>query len=296
MFTESQTLVSRQRLACWNGPVSASRIDLPMTAVEDPAKADASRRLSSAIDDNSRLSTSGTLFDLSRGMWLTTVVLVPFICGVLAVYLGKDFNWDLRNYHYYNAYAFLHDRAGLDIAPAQLQTYHNPLLDLPFYYMVNALPARVVGFILGFVQGLNLSLVMLIFWGTTRRIPSWPKLALGLPVLLVAAISPGFVLELGGTYNDNMASLFVLGALLFLIKAVESVDGKSSWRLAGVAGLIMGIGTGLKPTIFIYGPSTVAAIFALPRSWREKVALCSAYVSPLFSTTEIFISSWQPSV
>lgn len=210
-------------------------------------------------------------------MWLAAMVLIPGICGVFAVYLGKDFNWDLRNYHYYNAYAFLQGRSGLDMAPAQLQTYHNPLLDLPFYWMANTFPARVVGFVLGYVQGLNLSLVLLIFWRTTCRMPNWSRFGLALLVLLLAAVSPAFVLELGTTYNDNMASLFVLGALLLLIQGVESGDGKTRRGLAATAGLLMGIGAGLKPTVCFYGLATIAAIWVLPQSWREKVTLSLSY-------------------
>src|SRR6266571_3367462 len=51
--------------------------------------------------------------------------------------LGQDANWDLQNYHYYNPWAWWHGRTFTkDLAAAQIQTFHNPLLDLPFYWMV----------------------------------------------------------------------------------------------------------------------------------------------------------------
>jgi hypothetical protein len=59
--------------------------------------------------------------------------------------MGLDANLDLRNYHYYNAYAFLTDRQALDVAPGQRQTFMNPLLDLPFYWMAQAWPPVWVG-------------------------------------------------------------------------------------------------------------------------------------------------------
>ena len=46
--------------------------------------------------------------------------------GARSIGLGKDVNWDLRNYHWYNAWALLNGRLGWDLAPAQLQTYYNP--------------------------------------------------------------------------------------------------------------------------------------------------------------------------
>ena len=56
--------------------------------------------------------------------------------------LGVDANWDLRNYHLYNVHAWLAGR-GHDIAPAMVQSWHNPLLDLPMYLLfTSGLPAR----------------------------------------------------------------------------------------------------------------------------------------------------------
>jgi hypothetical protein len=56
------------------------------------------------------------------------------VCGAASVLMGQDNNWDLRNYHYYNPFAFVTGRIGYDFAPAQRQSYLNPLLDLPFYF------------------------------------------------------------------------------------------------------------------------------------------------------------------
>ena len=47
--------------------------------------------------------------------------------------------WDFANYHYYNPWAFLNGRVGYDIAPASVNTYSNPLIEIPFYYMVKYL-------------------------------------------------------------------------------------------------------------------------------------------------------------
>ena len=51
------------------------------------------------------------------------------LCG-FAILRGPDASWDLRNYHIYNAYAVLNHRFGYDLFPAQLQTFHAPMLDL----------------------------------------------------------------------------------------------------------------------------------------------------------------------
>jgi len=86
--------------------------------------------------------------------------IVPIIFGLYSLGQGADSNWDLRNYHLYNAYAFLHGRLAVDLAPAGMQSYFNPLLDVPYYLMTMHLPAMLVGFIMGVIHGLNFVLVL----------------------------------------------------------------------------------------------------------------------------------------
>ena len=75
--------------------------------------------------------------------------------GLASIALRQDSSWDLMNYHYYNAWAFVHGRHGIDLAPAQLQTFHNPFLDLPFYALVAAdVPPRAIAFVLAVPTGI----------------------------------------------------------------------------------------------------------------------------------------------
>ena len=79
-----------------------------------------------------------------------------FIGGILSIYLGFDINFDMRNYHLYNPYAFLTGRIGYDIMPASIMSYYNPLLDCFYYFMIryfNNYPA-FTAFIFGISYGL----------------------------------------------------------------------------------------------------------------------------------------------
>lgn len=64
------------------------------------------------------------------------VVVLAF--GCISMFLGKDDGWDFLNYHWYDAYAFLHGRLGFDVAVAHQATYFNPLIHLPFYWLATA--------------------------------------------------------------------------------------------------------------------------------------------------------------
>ena len=45
-------------------------------------------------------------------------IAAPLIFGLASLTFGRNTNWDLRNYHWYNPYAWLTDRYQIDIAPA----------------------------------------------------------------------------------------------------------------------------------------------------------------------------------
>ena len=69
---------------------------------------------------------------------LTVLLLATTFSIIRSLQLGQDANWDLKNYHFYNAFALFHHRFDADLAPAMAQTYFNPILDLPFYGLVVA--------------------------------------------------------------------------------------------------------------------------------------------------------------
>ena len=77
-----------------------------------------------------------------RSVLLVRIVLglIPLAAGLYVIGIGQDTNWDLRNYHFYNPFAYLTGRMGYDVAVAHVATYYNPLLHIPFYYAVTALP------------------------------------------------------------------------------------------------------------------------------------------------------------
>ena len=81
------------------------------------------------------------------------VCLTPLAFGAYALWVGQDNSWDLRNYHYYNPFAFLTGRLGYDVAVSHVATYYNPLMYIPFYWAVSSLPPKAIGFLLGVIPG-----------------------------------------------------------------------------------------------------------------------------------------------
>src|SRR6185437_800339 len=127
----------------------------------------------------------------------------------------------LRYYHLYAPWAYLHDRYLYDIGPAQSQGFLNPASDFLFYGLIasplNDFP-RVVAFIMGAVHGINAVLVLLIANHVIRPRQDIERRILRTVALLLGISGVGFVSLLGLTTNDLINSIFVLGALLCLLK------------------------------------------------------------------------------
>ena len=72
----------------------------------------------------------------------------------------------MQNYHYYNPWAWWNGRIfDRDVAAAQIQTFHNPLPDFPFFAMVSAQwPPRLIAFALSIPTALAGFFVYKLAW------------------------------------------------------------------------------------------------------------------------------------
>jgi hypothetical protein len=204
------------------------------------------------------------------GRW--ALLLVPVLLGLLSVLAGQDDGWDMRNYHLYNVHALLGKRTGFDLAPAGFQSYFNPTLDLPYYYLNQWLPPRAVGFVLGALHGLSFVLL----FGIARQLlgPEQPR-RLALLLAFAGVAAPGFLSELGNTMGDNLSALPVLLSLYLVLRRWDTLlhwSGRAA--LAGLgAGVAMGVAAGLKLTNAIYAVALCAALLTAPLAWWQRLRL-----------------------
>ncbi|MGT2506805.1 hypothetical protein [Cupriavidus basilensis] len=210
---------------------------------------------------------------------LLACILVPLAFGLFSLALGQDRNWDLLNYHLYNPYALLKGRIGTDLAPAQMQSYFNPLLDIPYWLMTQYWPAPLAGFAMGVLHGLAFVLV----FGIARRVlvpagagqeQTRRGSAVALLLALAGCLGPGYLSELGNTMGDNATALLVLAGLSVLLHGWERLgSAHAAWALAAAAGVLVGAATGLKLTNAIYAVALCAAMLSLPLRWPRRLGL-----------------------
>ena len=209
-------------------------------------------------------------------------VLVACVLGAagLSVMRGPDLNFDLRNYHYYAAFSLLEGRIDRDLAVAGVQTYFNPLLDLPFYLI-----SRRFGlFWASAAQGTFYGLLVFAVWLFNLRLFatkafssfSWVLRCLVLPAFATAlGVTGGAAIsQMGTTFNEIQISVLVVCSLLAVYISLER-ERPGRWQFA--AGLLLGAAAGLKLTAVTYCLALLlAVVFAtgLRRAWRPVLAIC----------------------
>ena len=253
-----------------------------------------------------------------RRVVLIMFMAVPLLFGGIALVLGQDSNWDLRNYHWYDAYALLHGRLGQDMGAAQIPTFYNPTLDIPFFLAANVLPARIFSFLLGALQGCNF-IPLYLLAAATMRLEERPQVFVAALIALTGMIGGGHLALVGAVFYDNIISLLVFAAMVVVLKSAAILQHgnlAAALHRAALAGLLVGCGVGLKlPTqifavgvcfglLFISGPFArrfllsfvcglgVIAGFALLGGWW-MAELWTHYGNPLFPYfNDIIRSPW----
>ena len=203
--------------------------------------------------------------------------LVLFFGAVLSVlfvfFLGKDINFDVANYHFYNPFALLEGRLTNDSVVADLQTFFNPLLDIPTYLMAMhwQYPALIIGCIIGILQSFNIFIVYLL---TKKSIPIQNNqgLWLSLLVALFTLTGTGYLWEVGTLFGDTLVSVVFLFSMYLILFPEKNLLQLIGWTLLGFAG-------GLKYYYFFYIIVFLGTYLITHNkylSWRNKGAIVGA--------------------
>lgn len=217
---------------------------------------------------------------ISKNVYNYGILLFSILSGgLLALFLGKDLNWDLANYHFYNVYALLHFRYDQDYWPAGINTYFNPTLDLLTYFLINTFPPRLEGFILGGIHGMT---VWLIYRVALLFLPEENPHLFAFFLALIGAYCPQFICGIGMSLGDLTVGIFVLSSIYFLILFIKQ---KKISYLA-FSGILLGAGIGLKNTNAFYAIGAFLSLLLLYRTINhnfDKTNIRAAiFKNPLF--------------
>ncbi|MBS0531123.1 MAG: DUF2029 domain-containing protein [Proteobacteria bacterium] len=185
------------------------------------------------------------------------IVVGSLLAGAFyAGYAGDDVNWDWQNYHDYNVWALIHGRYAIDVMPAGLQTYFNPLVYFLAYGLRQFLPPLVGGLAMGAIHGLNL---VAVYFLTRALLGSATGVVTAGAALLIAATGPMTLSEVGTSFSDILTAAPILAGVVLIVSAGENARARYL-----VAGLLIGAMVGLKLTNVVFAAgATVAVLFAM---------------------------------
>jgi hypothetical protein len=227
---------------------------------------------------------------------LPVLLLSPFLFGLISLCLGQDANWDLRNYHLYNAYAFLTGRisGGLDLLPSQAQFFLNPLPDVPYYWMATHWSPRTAGFVMGCVQGLAFPLLFMLAFLSLTEPRNHRKSATCLALAALGMYSVLGLAELGGNLHDTVTSLGVLLSAVLVLRRLDFLAagaGAEGLIRAAVYGLPAGLMAGLKMTCMSFSAACCVALLAAVPS-RRGLFLAAAFGTGLAAGFAVTYGWW----
>jgi hypothetical protein len=193
--------------------------------------------------------------------WIALIISL-IVSAVISVLRGQDVNWDLQNYHFYSGYAFLTKRHFYDFAPAQLQTFFNPLLHVLTFLVREHFSPKSSALFFGALQGINIFLVFQISQVMFRQWDLRPRTLLSAVIAAAGFYASVNIGELGTTFGDNMVSIPMLGGILLLIRHLmcDRPEKRISILHLGISGILMGVALALKLTVIAYVFGVVVAL------------------------------------
>ena len=215
----------------------------------------------------------------SNSSWTNISVLVGSVTifCLLAASRGPDANWDLLNYHLYNPFSLLHKRFGYDLVPAQIQTFLNPALDLPTYFLrihLNDWP-QLLNAILALPQAVAAYLAYRVALEIIpQRAPMRQLLALN--AVAFGATGAASLPTLGTSQSEMVPACFLIGSLLIVLKSM-TIPRFFLLRMTA-AGLLAGLAFGLKLTLVPYCLSLgIAVILTCGAIWQPRFKSVAAF-------------------
>ena len=199
------------------------------------------------------------------------------IASLAAFWLRQDANWDLLNYHFYDPWAWLRGRTfDWDIAAAQLQTYHNPFADVPFYLLIAAnVQPRVITIWLALPTAIAGYFSTKIAWRLFADLGAAERVGATFAATAIGFTGAMGVGQLGTTTGEWLITAFTLASLWLLLQAGIVPGPSRADRLLVSAGVLMGIASGLKLTGATYAVGLCVALVVgrarLPRKVRAAL-------------------------
>jgi Glycosyltransferase family 87 len=221
---------------------------------------------------------------------LAVYVACTIVAMVANYLLGKDMAFDTLSYHLYAGFSAVNDRFAQDYFPAGPNSYFNPYVYVPLYYLVKSgLSSLEISSALALVHSVMLWLTYELALTVCPPHDARQRLIFGSCAVAFALINPILLQQIGSTFADITTGELVLGGWLLLARAVR----KPNNARVIYAGLLCGIATGLKLTNAIHAIAGFAILIMLPLTLVGRIRQGLAYGIPLGLGFLVVAAPWS---
>ena len=196
---------------------------------------------------------------------LILFIIFVLIGCLVSLHNGMNWDFDIKNYHFYNPYAFLTGRVGHDFMPASIQSYYNPLLDIPWYIYAKNFNDHPKIFL--FIFGLSYGLLIFFTYKAAEIIfkENKYKIQFSLLCTLVGSTALAAILQAGCQAHDMFVAMSIICGIWLMLRAFD----KNSLKMVLLSGFILGCICGLKYTAVPFVFSFLFCIMCFPNLFKN---------------------------
>ncbi len=198
------------------------------------------------------------------------------IFSVVAVFFGKDVNFDTINYHGYLAFGLIEGRINTDLFPAGPQSYLNPVGYIPFYLLTRWFDDIVVSISLAILQS---SCMYGVIFLVRELISRETDTAIYYLAIILSFLTTVFWSLVGNSFIDAYVAALVLFGLVYLIRWGKDDKKTPSEINVKVSALLFGLACGLKLTAMIFAVTAGLIVFIFFALYRKQWYQFTVFVS-----------------
>ena len=202
------------------------------------------------------------------------------ICGATISAVNKfEFLWDFENYHYYNPWKLL-DAQNYEIYTplAATNAFFNPLPEVPLYLLIkyfNDYPTFIYAIQGLWYGGLLFAFHKIAFLFFDQK--NYRHIFCFILTMAIAATGQATWFQAGSSTNEVQIAFFIVWGLYYVMKLEKYPDTQTSQRFFW-AGIVLGIGLGLKQTSLPYAFGAGISMIVFYKNLKEPLKFISMFV------------------
>ena len=214
-----------------------------------------------------------TIFKNNYIMLVFFLIISALLASIFMYEVISDFN----NYHYYVAWAFLNNRTFVDLAIGLENSYHNPLIELPTYFISTKFNDYPI--VLQLYHSVFWGILVFVFYKLSLLIFNVEtikgKIQIALSVIFTMTAF-ALMTQLGTSSNEIPAILCIMIGFYMVFKELF-YNNKERKKIYFISALIMGMGLGLKFTVFTYCVAIGLTLMLFYKKFNNPIKIISLF-------------------